>query len=767
MELTSSKLRLASSVSSIQFTSSRFSKRLIAVVVLCVMLAVGGGFLLGYFVKGNNSDDICGHCNSNANRSQTNDRQPNFDDVKKIFSQFEKEVSVEELRNNLRYFSEQIHLAGKQRSQRLADYLASKWEEYGFDEVEMPKYKVLLSYPMEDKPNMISILNGNGTTVKNITQQLEVTSGPGTNNRTLFTPYTAYSMNGTATGKLIYINEGNKVDFEELDNSSISINGSIVLSRSFENFYPAAIMAVKRGAKGLLYYPDPNKFAREGMGENSTYPNRPWLASDAVILAGIYGRFGDPETRLMPSVDGIRRITFNDAKDSLPILIQPISYGTARMLFQRIDGDAVPFKWRRDLPSTFRCDQNYTKNNWTIKLSINNQLARKTIYNVIATITGREEPDRYVFFGNHRDAWVYGAADASTGTSLLLETSRVLMKLVKQGWRPRRTIKFCSFGAEEFGLMGSVEWLEENSYIFKERGVAYLNTDVPVQGSHTLLAQTSPLLMDLIYKWIRQVKVPVDEGRNESMFDVMMSRGPASSIPGYPQLRNFRYLSDFIPFYFTNGIPSADFSYFYNYTKEGDFELYPTYHTQEDTFYWIEKFADPKFEIHRSMTLLMGGMLIDLADSLIIPLNVTRLKDALRKAYFALTASSSPLIKATLVQQHISALNRSLVKFSSQCDSFNSEILQAKVSDKVDPLKVRTLNNQLNMLGKAFINPRTKSDNPAIVQHVAFSERFNGVLNALGKTNDTSEIQEQLSIVNVAISSAAKILKLIEIVSQE
>ena len=103
MELTSSKLRLASSVSSIEFKSSRFSKRLIAVVVLCVMLAVGGGFLLGYFVKGNNSDDICGHCNSNANTSQTNDLQPNFDDVKKIFSQFEKEVSVEELRNNLRY----------------------------------------------------------------------------------------------------------------------------------------------------------------------------------------------------------------------------------------------------------------------------------------------------------------------------------------------------------------------------------------------------------------------------------------------------------------------------------------------------------------------------------------------------------------------------------------------------------------------------------------------------------------------------------------
>lgn len=119
---------------------------------------------------------------------------------------------------------------------------------------------------------------------------------------------------------------------------------------------------------------------------------------------------------------------------------------------------------------------------------------------MIATITGREEPDRYVFLGNHRDAWSFGAADASTGLSVLKETSRVLSRLLKQGWRPRRTIKLCSFGGEEFGLIGSVEWMDENSLIFKERGVAYLNTDVPVQGRYSLLAQTDPLLTDLIYK---------------------------------------------------------------------------------------------------------------------------------------------------------------------------------------------------------------------------------------------------------------------------
>ena len=382
---------------------------------------------------------------------------------------------------------------------------------------------------------------------------------------------------------------------------------------------------------------------------------------------------------------------------------------------------------------------------------------------MIGTITGREEPDRYVFLGNHRDAWIYGAADASTGISVLKETSRVLGRLVKQGWRPRRTIKLCSFGGEEFGLFGSIEWMDENSLIFKDRGVAYLNTDVPVQGNFTLLAQTDPLITDLIYKWTKQVKVPVSEGKNESIFDVMLRRGPTPTNPGEPSVLSFQFASDYIPFYFTAGIPSADFSYFFNYSKKSGWVLYPSYHSQEDTFYWVEKFADPTFDIHRAMTLLMAGMLIDVADSRIIPLNVTRLKDSLYKAYNKLTTSNSKLINSTLVQQGISAVNRSLAEFSRWCDSFASAVSNASATEKVDSLTLRMFNNQLNQVGKVFINPRVKTSNPIVYQHVASSDKFSGVV--FTTTNDASVIQEQLSIVSVAISAAAKVLKQIEIPS--
>ena len=430
-------------------------------------------------------------------------------------------------------------------------------------------------------------------------------------------------------------------------------------------------------------------------------------------------------------------------------------------------GDEIPSEWLKDLNLTLKFNHGFQKSNQTIKLTINNQLAEKTIYNVIGTITGREEPNRYIFLGNHRDAWVYGAADASTGISVLKETSRVLGHLLKQGWRPRRTIKLCSFGGEEFGLIGSVEWMEENSLIFKDRGVAYLNTDVPVQGNYVLLAQTGPLLSDVIYKWTKMVKVPGEDGKHESIYDVMLKRGPTPSTPGEPKLSHYSFASDYIPFYFMAGIPSADFSYFFGFDKEkGGWQLYPSYHTQEDTFYWVEKFADPQFEIHRAMTLLIGGMLLDLADSRIIPLNVLRLNHSLHQAYSAVTASKTSFVNEKRVRDGILAVDRSLRGFSRVCDLFASAVNETKSGEKGDSLRLQLLNDQLAQVGKAFIDPRVFVPNAQVFQNVFSGHNFPGVSQAFNdatETNDTSKILEQLSIVTVAISTAAKILEPITI----
>lgn len=429
--------------------------------------------------------------------------------------------------------------------------------------------------------------------------------------------------------------------------------------------------------------------------------------------------------------------------------------------------DDIPSEWLKELNLTLHFEQGFQKRSQTIKLSINNQLVQKTIYNVIGTIIGRQEPDRYIFLGNHRDAWLYGAADASTGISVLKETSRVLGKLLKQDWRPRRTIKLCSFGGEEFGLIGSVEWMEENSLIFKERGVAYLNTDVPVQGNYVLLAQSGPLLSDVIYKWTKMVEVPFEKGKYESMYDVMLKRGPTPLNPHEPKLWPFQFASDYIPFFFMAGIPSADFSYFFNYDeKTGGWKLYPSYHTQEDTFYWVEKFADPKFEIHHAMTLLMGGMLLDLADYQIIPLNLSRLNTSLHQAFSSITALNSSFKKDKFVRDSMMAVHKSIGEFSRACDVFTASLGEISSGKEADSLATRLLNNQLSQVGKAFVDSRVLVPNPAIFQHVVFGDRFVGVLQAFEKakkTNDTTKIQEQLSIVSVAISTAVKILEPIKL----
>ncbi|PFX14387.1 putative N-acetylated-alpha-linked acidic dipeptidase isoform X2 [Stylophora pistillata] len=761
MELNSSKLHLSSSFSQseISFGGLRPKKKQIVLIVLFIgVISASGGFLLGYFLKGDKTIKN-EHCPKTKDQSESNPRDGN-----EAFSQFKQNVNTTELEETLRFYSKEPHLAGGDRQRQLAFKLAETWRGYVFDEVEIPDYKVLLSYPEENNPNTISVVSENGTLVKNFTEQLKVSPGPGIKATDWFTPYTAYSNNGTAEGRLVYVNRGTAKDLQELEKLNISLNGTILLTRDFWGFFTLTSLAISKGAKGILMYPDPNVYAPEGIGKNSTYPNAPWLSSEAVPLGGVYGELGDPLSKGLPSKEGIFQKSKKNWQVGLPLLLQPISYGTARSLLEEVGVDDIPSEWLKNLDLTLQLNLHGSSGrNRTVKLTINNQLVQKTIYNVIGTINGWQEPDRYVFLGNHRDAWVYGAADATTGIAVLKETSRVLGKLLKQGWRPRRTIKLCSFGGEEFGLIGSVEWMEENSLIFKERGVAYLNTDVPVQGNYVLLAQTSPLLSDVIYKWTKLVEVPFENGSYESIYDVMLKRGPTPSNPHEPKLWAFQFASDYIPFFFMAGIPSADFSYFFGYDEQkGGWKLYPSYHTQEDNFYWVKKFADPEFEIHRAMTLLMGGMLLDLSDSQIIPFNLSRLMNTIHRAFDSLTALNSTFKSEKAVRDGISAVSRSIANFSRSYNSFTDLVSKVSREKNVNPLKVRLLNNQLSQVGKSFIDSRHSTHNPSIFQNVLFKDSFLGVLGAFVEartTNDTAKIQEQLSIVSIALSTAAKILE--------
>jgi len=414
-----------------------------------------------------------------------------------------------------------------------------------------------------------------------------------------------------------------------------------------------------------------------------------------------------------------------------------------------VAGDKVPKEWQASFNVSFGFGPGFIDNNTTVRLHVNNIVKEKSIYNVIGTIHGREEPDRYVIIGSHRDAWFFGAADPSSGTAALMEISRAVSKMLEEGWRPRRTLKFCSWGAEEFGLIGSIEWVEQNEKILQDRAVVYLNTDVAVGGDYVLVSQNCPLLSKAIFSWAKKVKDPNAHGNKTSLYDIMVERNPSLSNPGEPYVVPYRYFSDYYPFYMYTGIPSADFSYFFG--PGNPVELYPVYHTQEDNFFWMKK-VDPEFKFHEAVTKFEGGLLIELTDCLLLPFDVTRYAKTLTAGYETLIkAINIPGISSNYVHE-------ALDKFRNASHAFDQA--KSKLNpDLADPLRLRVLNDQMVQVEKAFISS-LKFSNTIFMRHVFTSSDtpFPGVWGAY-KQGNRAEVERQISLVVETITSAAQIIQ--------
>ncbi len=334
--------------------------------------------------------------------------------------------------------------------------------------------------------------------------------------------------------------------------------------------------------------------------------------------------------------------------------------------------------------------------NLKLHIKINNKLVNKTIYNVIGSIRGRVEPDRYVIIGNHRDAWFKGAVDSSAGTAAFLELSRVFGDLLKEGWRPRRSILFCSWGAEEFNLIGSTEWIEENAKILNGRAVAYVNSDIIVIGNDSLSVAASPLLYHAIFNATKEVPNPNDEEEAKTVYEKWLISYPLmrnstdmllrpgikrnafdDSLYDYendltnlnkhfkseepnesgnilksymesamqetrPKVRQLDMRSAYAPFFTIAGIPAVDITYanvndLKNDGNSVDFMTYPLLHTQYDEIELIEKFIDTdNYKYHKAVTQVLGEIIRDLADSLFIPFNLLDYAQVLKDFYITL-----------------------------------------------------------------------------------------------------------------------------------
>ena len=350
---------------------------------------------------------------------------------------------------------------------------------------------------------------------------------------------------------------------------------------------------------------------------------------------------------------------------------------------------------------------------WKLRLNVNNYQGTVKSSNVIGYIKGETEPDRYVFLSNHRDAWGYGAVDPSSGTAQLMEVSRVLGKMHKEGWKPRRTIVFASWAAEEYGLLGSVEWVFHKLNKLSDRSVGLVNTDICVSGP-IAKPQASPVLKDIVYEALKNADDPYSKEKSyfptrgardddsRSYYDFWYewyNQGDNAKVT--PKVTHLGSGSDHAPFAFYLGVPAVNLRFKDDNKKYKGIGQYPTYHTGYETFYLVDELIDPGYKLHRVCAQTSIHMLLNLADSLVLPYNVENFPYEMEKSLKSMKQNNvTSLLEANgATLQH---LEQAVQDFKVATAAYKQSLDDM---DKTNPMMVRMKNDQLMQLERIFVIP--------------------------------------------------------------
>jgi N-acetylated-alpha-linked acidic dipeptidase len=429
-------------------------------------------------------------------------------------------------------------------------------------------------------------------------------------------PFNSSSGSGDVMGEVVYANYGRLEDFKELEAQHIDLHGKIVICRYGSNFRGVKVfLAEQRGAIGVLLYSDPQD---DGYYKGDAYPDGPWRPATGVQRGSVQYLFkypGDPETPGVASTpdlpDSARVKDFTGPNGDQPRIISiPLSYHDAAPILQALQGPGVPEGWQGALPFRYHLGPSGVK----VHLVSQQDYQRRIIWDVIGKIVGAQDPDQTVIVGNHRDAWVYGAVDPNSGTAAMLEAVHGIGNLLQQGWRPKRTIVFCSWDAEEEGLIGSTEWVEQQAQAL-DQAVAYFNMDVGVSGPN-FSASAVPSLKEFVRDITREVPSPaggtVYQRWRESHTTERERRG--SNAPEEKgeeaHVGDLGSGSDFTPFLQHAGVPSTDV---------GSSGPYGVYHSTFDDFTWFTENADPHFLYLQEMARVFGLEALRMADADLLP----------------------------------------------------------------------------------------------------------------------------------------------------
>jgi N-acetylated-alpha-linked acidic dipeptidase len=521
---------------------------------------------------------------------------------------------------NLRAYMERLsrrpHHVGSPYDKDNADWLLSKFQEFGLD-ARIETFDVLFPTP---KARALELLEPVRFTAR--LAEPAVAADPTSSQQDEQLPvYNAYSIDGDVTAPLVYVNFGIPDDYETLDRLGISVKGAIVIARygqSWRGIKPK--VAAEHGAVGCLIYSDPHE---DGYFQGEVFPAGPFRPKDgaqrgSVMDMPVYP--GDPLTPGVGATKDARRLALSEVTTFTKIPVLPISYGDAEPLLAALQGPVAPAAWRGALPITYRVGPGPAK----VHLKAQFNWDTRTIYDVVARIPGSTYPDEWIIRGNHHDAWVNGAEDPVSGAVALLEEARALGALLKQGWKPKRTIILCLWDGEEEGLLGSTEWAETHQDELRKYGAVYLNSDgngrgyLGVEGSHTL------------EKFINGVARDIDDPESKlTVWKRLQLREIATQgaeVRARPDLRiaALGSGSDYTAFLDFLGVASVNLGF-------GGEDQGGIYHSVYDDFYWYTHFADTNFVYGRALAQTAGTAVMRLADSELLPFDFDNFTDTIRR----------------------------------------------------------------------------------------------------------------------------------------
>lgn len=535
-------------------------------------------------------------------------------------AKYRASISADNIREYNKRLSARPHHVGSPYDKDNAEWILSKFKEWGYD-AHIEVFDVLFPTPRE---RVLELIAPTRFVAKLQEPALPVDPTSGQLIEQLPT-YNAYSIDGEVTAPLVYVNDGSRDDYKELERMGISVKGAIVIARygsAWRGVKPK--VAAEHGAIGCIIYSDPHE---DGYFQGLDYPQGSFRPRDGVQRGSVMDTDypGDPLTPGIGATRDAKRLTIQEAKTLTKIPVLPISYADATPLLAALGGPVAPEAWRGSLPITYRIGPGPAK----VHLKVTSNWDTKPVYNVVAKLPGTSAADQWVIRGNHHDAWVNGASDPDSGMASVLEEARALSELSQQGWKPKRTIIFTAWDGEEPGLLGSTEWVETHLPELQEHTVAYINSDS--NGRGFFRANGAHSLEHFISDVVREIPDPeknISVWKRTQLYRIANAKSPEER----QELRQRHDLrigalgdgSDYTAFIHHAGIAALNLGF-------GGEDDGGEYHSIYDDFYWYTHFSDGDFVYGRALAQTAGTAVMRLADADLLPYQFTNAVDTIRR----------------------------------------------------------------------------------------------------------------------------------------